>query len=139
MLFVLAPQWRQSSNTIAVGHSKSKAGWQSGYAAACKAVDAGSIPTPASISPSNKIQQHSKTRPSAGFLLASAAIAAIEVDPQECARSRYGTNCVVVAQHGKDNLVGVVLGEVESNQLKRLDFCIAPCPSSATRTGDYPK
>ncbi len=26
------------------------AGWQSGYAAACKAVDAGSIPTPASIS-----------------------------------------------------------------------------------------
>lgn len=27
-----------------------QAGWQSGYAAACKAVDAGSIPTPASIS-----------------------------------------------------------------------------------------
>jgi hypothetical protein len=26
------------------------AGWQSGYAAACKAVDAGSIPTPASSS-----------------------------------------------------------------------------------------
>ena len=25
------------------------AGWQSGHAAACKAVDAGSIPTPASI------------------------------------------------------------------------------------------
>ena len=25
-----------------------RAGWQSGYAAACKAVDAGSIPTPAS-------------------------------------------------------------------------------------------
>jgi hypothetical protein len=28
--------------------STSLAGWQSGYAAACKAVDAGSIPTPAS-------------------------------------------------------------------------------------------
>ena len=27
----------------------SKAGWQSGYAAACKAVDAGSIPASASI------------------------------------------------------------------------------------------
>ena len=27
---------------------KFEAGWQSGYAAACKAVDAGSIPTPAS-------------------------------------------------------------------------------------------
>jgi hypothetical protein len=29
--------------------SETLAGWQSGYAAACKAVDAGSIPTPASI------------------------------------------------------------------------------------------
>ena len=28
---------------------RGRAGWQSGYAAACKAVDAGSIPTPASI------------------------------------------------------------------------------------------
>ena len=37
----------------ASGYSFSKgitlAGWQSGYAAACKAADAGSIPTPASI------------------------------------------------------------------------------------------
>ncbi len=32
------------------------AGWQSGHAAACKAVYAGSIPTPASISPSAGIQ-----------------------------------------------------------------------------------
>ncbi len=33
------------------------AGWQSGYAAACKAVDAGSIPTPAftPISPGGEI------------------------------------------------------------------------------------
>ena len=30
------------------------AGWQSGYAAACKAADAGSIPTPAYIEPSTK-------------------------------------------------------------------------------------
>src|SRR5690606_41664050 len=30
------------------GRDASTAGWQSGYAAACKAVDAGSIPTPAS-------------------------------------------------------------------------------------------
>src|SRR5262249_26049531 len=29
--------------------SRHTAGWQSGHAAACKAVDAGSIPTPASI------------------------------------------------------------------------------------------
>ena len=31
-----------------------QARWQSGYAAACKAVDAGSIPTPASIFTPNK-------------------------------------------------------------------------------------
>ena len=30
------------------GAAPHAAGWQSGYAAACKAVDAGSIPTPAS-------------------------------------------------------------------------------------------
>ena len=30
-----------------------KAGWQSGYAAACKAVDAGSIPTPAFLAMCN--------------------------------------------------------------------------------------
>ena len=32
-----------------------RAGWQSGYAAACKAVDAGSIPTPASRLSSQKL------------------------------------------------------------------------------------
>jgi len=31
-----------------------QAGWQSGYAAACKAVDAGSIPTPASKPPNRR-------------------------------------------------------------------------------------
>ena len=35
--------------------SPHKAGWQSGYAAACKAVDAGSIPTPASITPCDNL------------------------------------------------------------------------------------
>ncbi|WP_074974169.1 hypothetical protein [Nitrosospira multiformis] len=43
-------------------------------------MDAGSIPTPASIDTSNEIRKHPKTRLSAGFLLPSAALAAIEVD-----------------------------------------------------------
>ena len=35
-----------------VGYAvRAAAGWQSGHAAACKAVDAGSIPTPASNAP----------------------------------------------------------------------------------------
>ena len=33
------------------------AGWQSGYAAACKAVDAGSIPAPASKYPSKAVSE----------------------------------------------------------------------------------
>ena len=45
------------------------AGWQSGHAAACKAVDAGSIPTPASILRFTEIQNNPITRLSAGFLL----------------------------------------------------------------------
>ena len=44
LVFVLALQRCNAISGRAV-----MAGWQSGYAAACKAVDAGSIPTPASI------------------------------------------------------------------------------------------
>lgn len=46
---------------------------------------------------------------------------------------------VVLAQDSQDNLVGLVIAEVELNQLKGLHICIAPCPSSATRTGEYPR
>jgi hypothetical protein len=38
------------------------AGWQSGYAAACKAVDAGSIPTPASKNPLARVVKLVDTR-----------------------------------------------------------------------------
>ena len=36
-----------SSSLVSRSMKRFLAGWQSGYAAACKAVDAGSIPTPA--------------------------------------------------------------------------------------------
>jgi hypothetical protein len=40
------------------------AGWQSGYAAACKAVDAGSIPTPASSSEDRRLRTEDSLLPS---------------------------------------------------------------------------
>ena len=46
--------------------------------------------------------------------------------------------CVVMAQGDKDNLIAVVLATVEDGEVKRLDFCGAPSPHSARRTGDYP-
>ena len=46
--------------------------------------------------------------------------------------------CVVMAQGEKDNLLAVVLAKVEGGKLKRLDFCGAPSPHSARRTGEYP-
>ena len=44
------------SPTLRITTTGFSAGWQSGYAAACKAVYAGSIPTPASTSKSTRIQ-----------------------------------------------------------------------------------
>lgn len=46
--------------------------------------------------------------------------------------------CVIVAQHDKANLVGIVLAEVDGNKLKRLDLCIVPPPQEAERSGEYP-
>jgi hypothetical protein len=45
--FSAAKQFAKRTFTI---RARTPAGWQSGYAAACKAVYAGSIPTPASTS-----------------------------------------------------------------------------------------
>lgn len=47
--------------------------------------------------------------------------------------------CVVMAQGEKDNLIAVVLAKVEGGKIKRLDFCGAPSPHSARRTGEYPR
>lgn len=46
--------------------------------------------------------------------------------------------CVVLAQHTKDNLVGLVLAEVAGDKLVRLDLCAVPAPESAERSGEYP-
>jgi hypothetical protein len=54
--------------------------------------------------------------------------------------SAYGRHgpCVVLAQGSRDNLVAVVLATVRDGKLSRLDLCVVPHPSSASRSGEYP-
>ena len=54
--------------------------------------------------------------------------------------SAYGEDrpCVIVAQHARENLVGIALAKVENGELKRLDLCMVPPPEEATRSGEYP-
>lgn len=54
--------------------------------------------------------------------------------------SAYGKRqpCVVLAQHSKENLVGLVLARTCGSRLCRLDICIVPPPESAERSGEYP-
>lgn len=51
-----------------------------------------------------------------------------------------GHACVLIAQGDRDDLSALVLFEIEGDLVTRIDLCtIAPHPSSARRTGDYPK
>lgn len=47
--------------------------------------------------------------------------------------------CVIMAQHNKQNRVGLILAEVENNKIKRFDFCIVPSPESAVGLNEYPE
>ena len=49
-----------------------------------------------------------------------------------------GMPCVVVSQGNVDEPVGTVLAEVSKGKLKRLDMCVAPHPSTAVRSGEFP-
>ena len=47
--------------------------------------------------------------------------------------------CVVVAQGSQDKIAALVLAKVHDGKLTRLDMCtVAPHPSTAVRTGEYP-
>ncbi len=46
--------------------------------------------------------------------------------------------CVVMAQGDRDNLLAVVLAEVASGKILRIDLCAVPAPQAARRTGEYP-
>lgn len=46
--------------------------------------------------------------------------------------------CVVLAQNGKENLVGLLLAKTDGEFLKRIDLCVIPPPQIAKRSGEYP-
>lgn len=46
--------------------------------------------------------------------------------------------CVILAQGHKDDLKGLAILETRNGKIKRIDLCIVPHPSTATRTGHYP-
>lgn len=52
----------------------------------------------------------------------------------------YGhSECVVIAQGNKDNLVATAFITVKDNKVKQIDLCSVPPPSQAKRSGIYPK
>uniref|UniRef100_UPI004048E35C hypothetical protein n=1 Tax=Polynucleobacter sp. TaxID=2029855 RepID=UPI004048E35C len=51
----------------------------------------------------------------------------------------YGqTDCVVVAQGEKDNLVATVFITIADNKITKVDMCLVPEPRFAARSGIYP-
>ncbi len=51
----------------------------------------------------------------------------------------YGhTECVVIAQNSKGNLVGTAFITVKDNKVKQIDLCSVPPPTQAKRSGIYP-
>lgn len=50
-----------------------------------------------------------------------------------------GRPCVLLAQGDANNIGALVLFDVQEGKAKRIDLCtVAPHPSSARRTGEYP-
>ena len=51
----------------------------------------------------------------------------------------YGhTDCLIMAQGDKSNLLGVAYASVEEGKISALSLCIVPTPDSAIRSGIYP-
>ena len=51
----------------------------------------------------------------------------------------YGhTDCLIMAQGDKSNLLGVAYASVDEGKITGLSLCIVPTPDSAERSGIYP-
>ena len=51
----------------------------------------------------------------------------------------YGhTDCLIMAQGGKSNLLGVAYASVYAGKITGLSLCVVPTPDSAERSGIYP-
>ena len=53
--------------------------------------------------------------------------------------SAYGhTDCLIMAQGDKSNLLGVAYASVDKGKICSLALCVVPTPDSAERSGIYP-
>ena len=51
----------------------------------------------------------------------------------------YGhTDCLIMAQGDKSNLLGVAYASVDEGKISGLSLCVVPTPNSAERSGIYP-
>ena len=51
----------------------------------------------------------------------------------------YGhTDCLIMAQGDKSNLLGVAYASVDEGKISSLSLCIVPTPDAAERSGIYP-
>ena len=51
----------------------------------------------------------------------------------------YGhTDCLIMAQGDKSNLLGVAYASVDGGKISSLSLCIVPTPDAAKRSGNYP-
>ena len=48
------------------------------------------------------------------------------------------TDCLIMAQADKTNLLGVAYTSVDEGKISSLSLCIVPTPDSAERSGIYP-
>ena len=48
------------------------------------------------------------------------------------------TDCLIIAQGNKSNLIGVAYASVTEGKICNLSLCIVPTPDSAERSGIYP-
>ena len=48
------------------------------------------------------------------------------------------TDCLIMAQGDKSNLIGVAYASVKEGKISGLSLCIVPTPGSAERSGIYP-
>jgi ADP-ribosyl-[dinitrogen reductase] hydrolase len=74
-------------------------------------------------------------------IMCSSSIEAAESMAEMQMETRSGNirPCVILAYGDKDTPEVVVLAEIESNKLKRIDICVIPGVELAQRSGEYPK
>jgi hypothetical protein len=66
-------------------------------------------------------------------------VAKVKIFAELAQLSAYGqSDCVVVAQGEKDNLIATIFVSLTGNKITKIDMCLIPEPRNAIRSGIYP-